>query len=328
MMVTPGQFTQRAEFYHQLAQLTAAGLGLVAALQQLQSHPPARSYREPLRKLLLELAAGRTLAEGLSNIDPWLPAFDVTLIEAGEKSGRLDQCFRLLSDYYGDRARMAKQFIGDLAYPVFLFHFSVLILAFLQLVGSGNWLLVLVVGLGPVYGITAFLIYAAQRRHGEAWRARVEAILHRVPVLGTGRRYLAVSRLAAALEALLSAGVTIIEGWELAAAASGSPGLNRTVTAWRPLLEAGRTPAELIRSSSGFPELFINQYATGEMSGTLDDTLRRMQAYYQEEGSRKLHSVAVWAPRLIYIGVLFMGGYIVVRFWVRQFHDIRNAGGF
>ena len=65
MMVTPGQFTQRAEFYHQLAQLTAAGLGLVAALQQLQSHPPARSYREPLRKLLLELAAGRTLAEGL-----------------------------------------------------------------------------------------------------------------------------------------------------------------------------------------------------------------------------------------------------------------------
>jgi type II secretory pathway component PulF len=188
MMVTPGQFTQRAEFYHQLAQLTAAGLGLVAALQQLQSHPPARSYREPLRKLLLELAAGRTLAEGLSNIGPWLPAFDVTLIEAGEKSGRLDQCFRLLSDYYGDRARMAKQFIGDLAYPVFLFHFSVLILAFLQLVGSGNWLLVLVVGLGPVYGITAFLIYAAQSRHGEAWRARVESILHRMPVLGTGCR--------------------------------------------------------------------------------------------------------------------------------------------
>ena len=163
-------------------------------------------------------------------------------------------------------------------------------------------------GLLPVYGIAAFLVYALQSRHGEDWRAKVETVLHRVPLLGTGRRYLALSRLSAALEALLSAGVTIIEGWELAAAASGSPALRRTVMAWRPLLKAGRTPAELVRSSSDFPDLFINQYATGEISGTLDDTLRRMQAYYQEEGSRKLHSVAQWAPRLIYIGVLFMGG--------------------
>lgn len=328
MILTPGQFTQRAELYQQLAQLTAAGLGLVAALQQLHNHPPAQSYREPLGKLLGELSRGRTLAEALSSLGSWLPSLDVTLIEAGEKSGRLDQCFRLLSGYYSDRARMAKQVLGDLAYPVFLFHFAVLILAFLQFVGSGHWALVLAGGLLPVYGIAAFMIYAMQSRHGEAWRGRVEAILHRVPLLGTARQYLALSRLAAALEALLSAGVTIVEGWELAAAACGSPALRRTVAAWKPLLKAGRTPSEAMQGSSGFPELFSNQYATGEISGTLDETLRRMHAYYREEGSRKLHSVAQWAPRLIYIAVLFFAGYIVVRFWVKQFQDIRNAGGF
>ena len=105
--------------------------------------------------------------------------------------------------------------------------------------------------------------------------------------------------------------------------------MSRTVTAWRPLLKAGRTPSEPVRSSSDFPELFINQYATGEISGTLDETLRRMHAYYQEEGGSA--NCIPWPNgrrALIYIGVLFFGGYIVVRFWVKQFQDIRNAGGF
>ena len=31
LIVTPGQFAQRAEFYHQLAQLTSAGIGLPRA---------------------------------------------------------------------------------------------------------------------------------------------------------------------------------------------------------------------------------------------------------------------------------------------------------
>ena len=36
-IVTPGQFTQRAEFYHQLAQLTSAGIGVLPALEQDQT---------------------------------------------------------------------------------------------------------------------------------------------------------------------------------------------------------------------------------------------------------------------------------------------------
>ena len=77
--------------------------------------------------------------------------------------------------------------------------------------------------LAPIYLVTALIIYAAQSRHGETWRASMESLLATVPVLGTARHYLALSRLAAALGALLSAGVTIIEAWDLAAAASGSP---------------------------------------------------------------------------------------------------------
>ena len=123
-------------------------------------------------------------------------------------------------------------------------------------------------------------------------------------------------------------GVTIIEAWELAATASGSPALRRTVLAWRPMVNAGQTPAEVVNASCRFPELFANEYATGEVSGKLDDTLRRMHNYYQEEGSRKLHAIAQWTPRAIYLLVALMIGYNVIRFWTGYFKQIQDAGGF
>ncbi len=330
-MLTPGQFACRAEFYYQLGQLTGAGLDLVRALEQLRRSPPARSYRQPIHRLLEQLAAGSTLTESFQSLGHWLPEFDIALLQAGEQSGRLDTCFRLLADYYYERARLARQMIADLTYPVVLFHLAIFIFPFAQFFISGNWSAYLLQTVGvlvPIYAVVGLMILAAQSRHGESWRARIESILQRVPVLGTARHYLALGRLAAALEALLSAGVTIIEAWELAANASGSPALRRVVRAWRPLVNAGQTPAEVVSVSSQFPELFANQYATGEVSGKLDETLRRLHRYYQEEGSRKLHAVALWTPRVLYFLVALMIAYRVVQFWTGYFNQIPNAGGF
>lgn len=331
LTITPGQFSQRAEFYHQLAQLTAAGLGVIGALEQLKNHPPGRSYREPIARTLEQIGRGTTLTEALRSLGRWLPEFDLALLQAGEQSGRLDACFRVLADYYQDRARLARQVIADLAYPVALFHFAIFIFPFAQWFTSGDWRRYLVQTLGvllPVYLLALLLIYATQSRHGERWRAAIEALLHPVPVLGKARRYLAFARLAGALEALLGAGVTVIEAWEMAARASGSPALRRAVLAWRPFLEAGQTPAEVIGSSHAFPDFFTNQYSTGEVSGKLDETLRRLRDYYQDEGSRKLHAVAQWTPRAVYLFVALMIGYRVIQFYSGYFRQVQDAGGF
>jgi len=330
-IVTPGQLTQRAEFYHQLGQLTTAGIGLPAALQQLQRNPPGRSYRRPLSQLQAMLTDGFTFTEALQRLGAWAPAFDIALLHAGEQSGGLEMSLRLLADHYTDRARMARQMLADLIYPAFLFHFGVLILTFLTFLKSNGWAAPLVQMFGillPIYAVVLLLIYAAQSRHGERWRALVESVLHPVPVLGKARRYLALSRLSAALEALLRAGVSIVEAWELAATASGSPALRRAVLAWRPLVDAGQTPAEVVEASGRFPQLFAHEYATGEISGQLDDTLHRLHQYYQDDGSRKLHLVTQWVPRGIYIAVMLLIGYFIVQFYAGHFRDISNAAGY
>jgi len=326
-IVTPRQLDQRAELFHQLAQLTSAGIGIIAALEQIKRGPPSRSYREPLQQLLDELARGATVADALHRLG-WLPAFDLALIEAGERSGRIDACFLLLADYYNERARLIRQTIADLMYPVFVFHLAIFVSTLLEFLWSGPWLLVLFGGLVPLYAATAFLIYAGQDRRNEAWRTKVESVLRFIPVLGTARHYLALARLAAALEALISAGVNIFEAWELAAAASGSPALRRAVADWRPKLTAGQMPSEAVRACRLFPEMFANFYASGEVSGKLDESLRHLNRLYSEEGSRKLHLVSRWVPRFIYFMVALFVGYIVIRFWTNYFNQINQMSHF
>jgi type II secretory pathway component PulF len=327
VITTPRQLDQRAELFHQLAQLTSAGIGIIAALEQIKRGPPSRSYREPLQQLLDELARGATVADALHRLG-WLPAFDLALIEAGERSGRMDACFRLLAQYYNERARLIRQTIADLMYPVSVFHLAVFVSTLLEFLWSGPWLLVLFGGLVPLYAATAFLIYAGQDQRPEAWRTKVELVVRYIPVLGTARHYLALSRLAAALEALISAGVNIFEAWELSAAASGSPALRRAVADWRPKMTAGQMPSEAVRACRLFPEMFANFYASGEVSGKLDESLRHLNRLYSEEGLRKLHLVSKWVPRFIYFMVVLFVGYIVIRFWTNYFNQLNQLSHF
>src|SRR5688572_23439523 len=96
LIVTPGQLVRRSELYYQLGQLTTAGLGLTRALEQIQRAPPSRSFRSPIRRVLAAIAEGFTFSESVRRAGGWLPDFDIALLEAGERSGRLDACFRVL----------------------------------------------------------------------------------------------------------------------------------------------------------------------------------------------------------------------------------------
>ncbi len=321
LIISPRQFVQRAEFYHQLSQLTSAGVPIVRALEQIERHPPAAAYHKPLQRLLNEITKGATLAESLQPLG-WLPEFDRALIGAGEQSGRLDSCFRMLADYYDDRARVIRQVISQLIYPVVLIHMAAFIFLIVLPFAASQFnaslpLLFAKAALifSPLYVAVALMVYATQSKHGENWRALVESLLRLVPILGKARHYLALSRLAAALEALISAGINIFEAWDLAATASGSPALRRAVAAWRPGVTAGQMPSEAINRCPLFPGTFANLYASGEVSGKLDDSLRQINRIYNEDGTRKLNAFATWMPRLLYMLVALMIAYEIIQFW-------------
>ena len=322
---TPGRLAQHAEFYHQLAQLTDAGLTLRSALESQERQPPARWLREPSRRLLGVLNREGTFAEAVASSRDWVPQFDAALLEAGEQSGRLPGCFKLLAEHYQERARLARDVLSNLAYPVLLLHFAILIGPFPALVLSwdvGAYLRSVGIVLLPIYAVVLLLLIATNSRSGETWRGIIEKIAHAIPVLGSARQNVALARLATALHALLNAGVPVIRAWELAAAASGSVALKREVARWAPEIESGRTPGELLQEGHRFPELFANMYSTGEVSGTLDDSLVRLYRLHQERGVSQFRAVATWFPKLVYFAIVFYVAWTIVSFYAGYFGRI------
>ncbi len=327
----PSQLANRAELYHQLAQMTAAGIDMLRALNELERNPPARSDRARLLMVIQQINSGATFTEALRSCVGWLPEFDLSLIESGERSGRLDSSFLLLSSYYSDRAGLLRNLISELTYPVFLLHFAVFLKPFPALFMGGSLADFLVATLSillPIYGLCVLAIILGQSRYGEGWRAFLERVLGFIPMLGKARRQLAIARLSASLNALLNAGVDIFRSWELAAAASGSPAIRRLVARWIPeMRRTGNTPGQMMKSSTIFPYLFANEYAAGEISGRLDECVERMRNYYQQEGTRKLHAFAQWVPRLIYLAIMLYIAFHVVNFYAGYFGQVGRILG-
>jgi type II secretory pathway component PulF len=332
LIITPRQLERRAELYHQLAILISAGLTIRQGLEQLKRNPPDRALRQKVSDWLDNLDQGLTVTQSVQRLGQWMPSFDLALIEAGEQSGRLDACFKLLAVHYEERARMVKQAISDLMYPLFTFHMAVVIFPFIQFLQPGGTLTGLVLTilgvLIPLYAAVYFVIVACQGRHGENWRAKLERVFGLVPVLGTARQELALARLAAALEALLNAGVPIIGAWELAATASGSPALRRLVQSWRARVDGGSTFSELVSESDKFPTVFNNLYHTGEISGQLDQTLLKLHTLYQEEGIRRMRLVTRWGPQIVYFAVAIYVGFRVIMYYQSYFQMVNDASKF
>jgi type II secretory pathway component PulF len=330
---TPRQLRRTAEFYRQLAALLAAGIPAVQAIQQIARHPPAAADRPRLLRATRHIESGCSLTEAFSVDRGWFAVFDLALLKAGEKSGRIVESSRTLADHYAGRAQLLERFITSLIYPAFLLHLAVVVfppdllprLIWHGEVGFflGQKLLVL----APLYGGALLLAFALQSRRALVWQAMVEQVLHLVPGLGPARRELALARLSAALEALISAGVNLIEAWGLAADASGSPALLRAVRQWEPRVVAGELPSDQVRQSREFPELFANLYFTGETSGQLDHELRHLHEFYLDSSSRRLTRFTVATGLVITLAVMGTVAFWIIRFWTGYFRQLSDVIG-
>jgi type II secretory pathway component PulF len=75
-------------------------------------------------------------------------------------------------------------------------------------------------------------------------------------------------------------------------------------------------PSEAVRAARLFPETFANLYASGEVSGKLDESLRNLHRLYGDDGARKLQNFAQIATRSIYLLVVLVIAYQIIQFYM------------
>lgn len=319
----------KALLYSNLEKYARSGMGMEKACESLLRQPRiSGSERRLYQGLLKGMQRGRSIGDALGGAVAWVTPLEHEVVVAAESGGKLERGFAHLAEYFRRIDRTRKKILEGLAYPLFLLHLAIpvstlAVTAFRSFRLDGDapeggyrvalencgWAL-----LGLWVALLVFLAVAWLLARLGRTSTLVDAILWRIPIVGTARRGVAMERFTQVFEIFLLAGRTMSESLSGAARASGSGLLLAAGERGEAIVAAGDPLARaLLASPEAFPDDFTRGMIVAEESGVLDRELAEWGRHYSESAGEAMARLAEWTPKLFYWGVLFFVGALIIR---------------
>jgi general secretion pathway protein F len=289
----------------ELATLLEAGLTLDQSLKLLIELAAGEPLERLLADLLERIQGGSSLANALARHDRLLPAVYVSMVRAGETGGALREVLSRLARYLDEAEVLREQVKSALVYPVLLLILAAVSIVILvtvvlpqftplfenagaqlpwltravMLVGDDvqrYWWLMLLAGLGTIWGARWHLRRPACRTQIDRW-------LLRLPLIGELLAKVDTARFARTLGTLLANGVPPLIALAIVQDALANSSLRRALAdAATAMKDGGRLAAALGRSAV-FPRLAIHLLGVGEESGQLDPMLLKIAEVFDRD---------------------------------------------
>lgn len=256
------------------------------------------------------LEAGLPPERGFKAAKEWLPREDAFALAAATSTGRMDQVLHSLSEHREVLARNQSLMVGASIYPMLILHGALGLLAFtanldLSLDGGSGF------QLGPFmrdfsrYFVTAWVVV-----FGVAFSARLypEAMRSALKLLPGFRGYIkgqALYRFSHYLADFLEAGHLISNAFGAAALITPDRSLRRELERAVPAIRNGTPSSELLWQMESVPYEFRTLYRSGEQTGSLVETLRRISKRYNDMSRSSLIAAAFWYPKLFFLLAVF-----------------------
>jgi general secretion pathway protein F len=310
----------------QLATLLQAGVPVVDSLNALIDQTENAALKRILSQVKTDVNEGSSLADAFSKHKPFDHIY-VNMVRAGESSGTLDVVLERLADFKEGQARIQGEILGALMYPLIMVFvgfvniaimFTVVVpritkifehakvqlpittraLIFTSSTVRDYWWLIVIVAVGGVFLFRRWL-------GTPAGRAKWDAITLKLPVFGSLRRMIAVSRFSRTLGTLLSSGVSLLVALDIVKNVVANAVLARTIEVASEAIREGEEIAPPLKRSGEFPPMVIHMIAIGEKSGQLEAMLNRVAIAYEQRVDVRLKGLmSLLSPLLI----LMMGG--------------------
>ncbi len=281
----------RGMFYRELASLLKSGMPLVSALGMLMRTPELEKTAGLLAAVRDHVREGSSLAAALKMGLNGVSAFEAATIDVAERTATLEHVLEQLALFIETRQQMSERLQHALIYPALVLGLGVTVAAVMlgvlvprtqQMIGNVANLPGLTKGMLAIaefffpWGVGAILLLAGGAVFG--WRHAVgddnrrialDAFFYRLPIAGTGYRYLVSTRFACTLGILMRAGVSLVEGVSLAGRATGSAWCERLAVRASEAIRHGQTLEAAIRQMPPLEDSLPGWIAVGEAGGDL-----------------------------------------------------------
>lgn len=310
-----------ALFTRQLATLAEVA-PLEEALRTLTRQSEAESARTIIGEVHAGLLEGRRLADAMARQPASFPPLYRAMVAAGETTGSLTTILARLADLLERQAEVRGKLIAALAYPIVLAVVAIGVVAALMIfvvprvveqftdVGqqlpfltraviaissfAANWWWLIAL----LMAAASFGWVAAMRR--PVFKARVDARLLRLPLLGRLLRDLYAARFARTLATMVSSRLPLVDGLRLTLPTIRNAALASATAAIVDQVRAGGSLSAALRDAGVFPPLLVYMTASGESAGRLEVMLERAADYLEREFDRfTAASMALLEPVII-----------------------------
>lgn len=317
-------------FCLQMSLLIHAGITLADGMHLLAEDEQEQNKKAILLQVAEGLDDGKQLSVAMAESNSF-PAYVLHMTEAGEDTGRLEQAFQSMADYYEGRYRLRERIKSALVYPVILLVLMLVIIGILlirilpifeqvyeQLGGSMDGLAggLLVFGKGlkgvlPVIGIVlaVLLVLGIVVRLHTGLRTKAEKLFVQLTSNFGVAKKISVARLAAALAMGLMSGLSTEEAMDLAASfGEDDPRAKKKQEECKLLIGDGHTLADALRESGLLEPMYCRMLALGSKSGTADNVMEEISRRLEEDAETAIEKlVGKVEPTIVIVTSLLVG---------------------
>jgi type IV pilus assembly protein PilC len=326
-----------AVFTRQFSVMIDAGLPLVQCLEILGTQEEDKGFSSVILATRGDVEGGASLADAMKKHPKTFDPLFTNMIAAGEAGGILDTILKRLATYIEKAVKLKSQVQSAMIYPI-----AVIVIAAL-VVGVILWKVIptfanLFAGLGAelplptrivialsnglvrfmpfiLVGIGAFVFAFRSYYASPNGRRVIDAVVLKLPVLGSLMRKIAVSRFCRTLSTLLASGVSILEALDITARTAGNAIIEEAIQTTRKSIERGETIAQPLRETNVFPSMVVQMISVGEATGALDTMLSKIADFYEEEVDVAVAGLlTLLEPIMIFFLGTVVGGIVIAMY--------------
>ena len=314
----------------QLASLLSAGITVVRALDMLYQQVESKKAKKCIGEIYEAVQSGRSLSEAFREQKGVVPNIFISMISAGEESGRLDEVMERLAEHFQKDSKLKNKISSAMVYPKILAGLTAVIsiglLTFLvpsieeTIVGLGGelpgltkaliaisnsitsfWYVYILVVLAIVFGFKA---WRASEKGAEQW----SKLMLTIPVVGKATKMNASARFTRTVSTLLRSGISVLQAVEITEKSLDNVILEKKLAEARTEIRKGSSLSKSIRGITEFPPMIYAMVSIGEESGTLDAILEKAADYFEDEADAATQKMtAALEPCMIIIMAIIVG---------------------
>jgi len=339
----------KAIFSRQFSVMINAGVPIVRCLAVLGEQASSPQFKKALAAVSSEVQQGAPLSESMAKHPDCFDELYVSMVEAGETGGVLDEVLDRLAKLLEDMARLQNQIKSAMAYPTAVGALTVIVF------------IAMTVFLIPVFAkifvdlgvelpaLTQFMMFLSgvmrspmilipilffmgisfafrQYYKTPVGRLQIDAFMLKMPLFGPLNEKTAVARFCRVFGTLTRSGVPILTSLDIVCKTVGNQVIVNTIRGAVGDIQQGGMMSLALQKANVFPSLAIQMISIGEETGELDTMIMKVADFYEDEVEQAVKALTSIIEPLMMVGVAGMVGTILLSMYLPMFKIFDSLG--